>query len=108
MNQNMERVLNSLDPKLAGAFGRYHGKNPQVYERFMELTFKMLQTGRSQYSAWAIFNVIRWDHDMSTTGDMFKISNDYIAIYARVFMLDFPEASGFFNTKEMKRIKAVA
>jgi hypothetical protein len=38
-----------------------------------------------------------------TTGDDYKISNDYIALYARLFMHHYPQYDGFFRTKPMKR-----
>jgi hypothetical protein len=39
-----------------------------------------------------------------TTGDAYKISNDYIALYARLFMHKHPQYKGFFRTKPMKRV----
>jgi len=39
-----------------------------------------------------------------TTGDDYKISNDYIALYARLFMHENPQYKGFFKTKPMKRV----
>jgi len=38
-----------------------------------------------------------------TTGDDYKISNDLIALYARLFMHHYPQYDGFFRTKPMKR-----
>ena len=50
-----------------------------------------------------IVNRIRWETAVVTTGDDYKVSNDFIALYARKFMEDYPKYKGFFVTKEMKR-----
>ena len=47
-------------------------------------------------------NRIRWETSIDTVGDDFKIRNDYIAYYARLFMHDFPEHNEIFSTKKMK------
>ena len=39
-----------------------------------------------------------------TTGNEYKISNDFIALYARLFMHEYPDYKGFFRTKPMKRV----
>lgn len=39
---------------------------------------------------------------MKTTGSDFKISNDFIAYYARLFHHDHPKHEGFFRTKKLK------
>lgn len=45
---------------------------------------------------------MRWDSDLSTKDDVFKISNDYIALYARLMVYRYPEFEGFFELKRMK------
>jgi hypothetical protein len=39
---------------------------------------------------------------VETKGDDFKISNDFIAYYARLFMAYNPQHEGFFKTRPMK------
>jgi hypothetical protein len=51
-----------------------------------------------------IANRIRWETSIETYSvEEYKISNDYIALYARKFMQDHPSYDGFFKIKEMKR-----
>jgi len=47
-------------------------------------------------------NRMRWETALQTTGDEFKIRNDFIAYYARLFMAYHPEHEGFFRIKRMK------
>ena len=89
---------------LTDKFNQYHTDNPQVYELFKRFTFMAIKRGHNRLSAWMIANRIRWETSIETFSvDEYKISNDYIALYARMFMRDHPEYDGFFKTKEMKR-----
>jgi hypothetical protein len=89
---------------LTDKFNQYHRDNPQVYELFKRFTFMAIKRGHNRLSAWMIANRIRWETSIETFSvDEYKISNDYIALYARMFMRDHPEYDGFFKIKEMKR-----
>ena len=89
---------------LTDKFNQYHRDNPQVYELFKRFTFMAIKRGHNRLSAWMIANRIRWETSIETFSvDEYKISNDYIALYARMFMQDHPQYDGFFKIKEMKR-----
>jgi hypothetical protein len=47
-------------------------------------------------------NRIRWETTVETLGGDFKISNNFIAYYSRLFMDEHPEYRGFFRTKTLK------
>lgn len=80
----------------------YHHNNPHVFDAFERFAFEAIRAGRKRLSAWLIVNRIRWETNVETTGEDFKISNDYIAYYARLFMKIHPEHEGFFVTKKLK------
>ena len=80
----------------------WHRSNPQVYELFKEFTFQAIRRGHRRLSAWLVVNRIRWETAVETSGGDFKISNDFIAYYARLFMDENPEFRGFFRTKPLK------
>lgn len=81
----------------------WHKKNPHVYELFEKFTFIAINKGHKRLSAWLIVNRIRWETSIETSGDDFKISNDFIAYYARLFVAYHPEYEGFFQLKRMTR-----
>lgn len=81
----------------------WHKNNPRFYALFKKFTFQAIDKGHEKLSAWLIANRIRWETMIVTTGDDFKISNDFIALYARLFMHDYPEYKGFFRIKRMTR-----
>ena len=82
---------------------KWHKENPHVYELFERFTREALGRGHLRLSAWLIINRVRWETSIVTTGGDFKISNDYIAFYSRLFMAENPQYNGFFQIKEMKR-----
>ena len=82
----------------------WHKENPEFYELFKRFTFQAIQKGHRRLSAWLIVNRIRWETMIVTTGNEYKISNDFIALYARLFMHEYPDYKGFFRTKPMKRV----
>jgi len=80
----------------------WHAANPHVYELFKHFAFEAIGKGHKRLSAWLVVNRIRWETTVETSGDDFKLSNDFIAYYARLFMDDYPEHRGFFRTKPLK------
>ena len=88
---------------LLNRFTDFHDKNPEVYELFVRFTFEAIKRGHKRLSAWMITNRIRWETTVVTVNCEYKVSNDYIALYSRKFMRDYPQYDGFFKAKEMKR-----
>jgi len=80
----------------------WHQANPHVYELFKAFTFQAIDRGHKRLSAWLVVNRIRWETTVETNGEDFKISNNFIAYYARLFMEGYPEYRGFFRTKPLK------
>ena len=81
----------------------WHHANPHVYSLFKRFTFDAIDRGHRKFSHWLVMNRIRWETNIETTGNEFKISNDFIAYYARLFMADYPEYDGIFTIHKMKR-----
>ena len=88
--------------KLKVAWWNWHRANPHVWDLFVKYTFQVIATGRDHYSVNAIFERIRWHTDIETNGDIFKISNNHRAYYARYFHHCYPEHDGFFRTAKLR------
>lgn len=96
-------MFDSADPALLAKFKEFHAANPKVMEKFLAYARLIRQRGFKKYSAWTIVNVIRWEEDLATSGDVFTINNDFIAIYARLVIHNYPdEFTGFFELRSMK------
>jgi hypothetical protein len=81
-------------------FNEYHKSNPEIYNLFVKFT-NMATQRKKYYSAKAIFHRIRWESMISGEGD-YKIDDGWISHYARKFMDDFPQHSGFFQTRDRR------
>jgi hypothetical protein len=97
-----DELFGGADPALLARFKEFHLANPSVYETFRAKAEMMLSTGRPKYSAWVIVQVIRWESDLRTKGDVFKVNNDFIALYARLLIWKDPRFEAFFELLQMK------
>ena len=79
----------------------WHKENPKVWEYFEKFSLEAIERGRAKVSHWLIINRIRWEVYFETTGDDFKISNDFIAFYARLWKARYPQYKDLFTTKKM-------
>jgi hypothetical protein len=80
---------------------KWHCENPEVWQYFERFSLEAIHKGRKKISHWLIINRIRWEVNIVTTGDDFKISNDYIAFYARLWIARYPQYSDLFTIKKM-------
>lgn len=103
-----QRIETTIEPMIQEwmKFKKYHAANPNVYRLFLKYAREVRLAGFTRYSVWAIINRIRWHHDINTPKEgEFKISNDYIAWYARQAIVDYPEEfKGFFKLKKLPRL----
>ena len=79
----------------------FNAKYPAVWELFVKFTFDRINRGFEHYSAYAIFERIRWETDQAPTPDSeFKLNNNFRPFYARAFMKVYPEYDGFFRLRK--------
>lgn len=83
-------------------FLNFWNQNPQVYVRLKELALSLRRKGHERYSINGLFEVLRWEHAMRTTGDSFKLNNNYRAWYARALMQNELKLRDFFETREVR------
>ena len=79
----------------------FHRENPMIWEYFKKYAFEAIDKKHKKISHWLIVNRIRWEIYVITTGKDFKINNNYIAWYARLWQEAYPEHKTLFNTKHM-------
>ena len=90
--------------KIEERFWQYHQANPGIYNLFVHYALEAQASGHAKYSVWALANRVRWhvDIEVNDPNTAFKISNDYLAYYARLIMLEQPALADFFDTKPMQ------
>jgi hypothetical protein len=87
--------------RIQAAFERFHKENPHVLDRLLELTDEYLMQGHSKVGIGMLFEVLRWTEDMSTTGDAFKLNNNYRSRYVRLMLKRRPDWADVFSTREL-------
>lgn len=88
-----------MSAKINQRFNQYITDNPHIYEAFKNYTFAAIAKQYKCFSAEFIFNVIRWETAISGK-DQYKINNDFKAFFARKFMQDYPQYTGYFITRK--------
>jgi len=104
----LKDILKEKLEKRKRKWWNWHKQNPQVWDKFESYTLEAINSGRKKYSHWAIINRIRWHNEIETRGGEFKISNDYICFYARLFHARHPQHKDFFRLKQLKEEKDIA
>tara|TARA_R100000734_G_C3242456_1_gene46652 strand:+ start:108 stop:455 length:348 start_codon:yes stop_codon:yes gene_type:complete len=103
----LESVKTGARDCLASKFLYHIRNNPTVYNYFEEFAFDMIRKQPERGSAWMVANRVRWetsfsnDHIQETA---FKVTNNFIALYARLFMSRHRQHEGYFRIKNMKAI----
>lgn len=88
------------EPSLRERFEEFHRRNPEVYRLFVRFSRRAKEAGRVRFSADAVLHRIRWEVEVETRGDSFKINNDWAAFYARKAMTEFADLDGFFSLRK--------
>ena len=83
-------------------FRKFNFNNPLIYQTFSTYSWDAAKAGHKVFSHWLIMNRIRWDSLLKTDGEKYKIPNEFIAFYARMFMIKHPQLGTFFKIKRMK------
>lgn len=87
---------------IAARFTSFHERNPWVLTALEKLTAQQLAAGQTRVGVGMLFEVLRWHHSLSTSGDPWKLNNDYRALYARALLAAHPEWDGVFETRQLR------
>jgi hypothetical protein len=83
------------------AFTRFHRENPHVYLELVRMSRQLVAHGHEKIGIGMLFEVLRWRHMLQTTGDTFKLNNNYRSYYARLIMLSEPDLRGVFELRRL-------
>jgi hypothetical protein len=82
-------------------FDVWHKDNPMIWAYFQRFSLEAVAKNCKKISHWLIINRIRWEVYVLTTGEDFKIDNNFIAFYARLWIEKYPQHKDLFNIKHM-------
>lgn len=88
-------------PTLEERFQAFHTSNPDVYRRLTVMARDLLARGRSGVGIGMLWETLRYEQAMTTTGEPYKLNNSYRSRYSRTIMEQEPDLRGFFTTREL-------
>ena len=84
-------------------FLRFHMENQHVYREIVKLARRANFRGHDNWSMKGIFEVLRWNSAMKTSGDeCFKLDNRYTSHYARLVMEQEQDLRDFFRIRDQR------
>ncbi len=87
---------------IAERFEAFHAANPHIAAHLAQMALALRRQGRTRYGIKALVEALRFQYAVQTTGDDFKINNDFTAHYARLLMREHPALADFFETREIR------
>lgn len=88
--------------EIADAFQTFDESNPHVYTALVQMARDLVNRGHRRIGMKMLFEVLRWQTAMYTTGSTFKLNNNYTSHYARVIMENEPDLRGVFELRALK------
>jgi hypothetical protein len=89
----------SARPKATVRFLRFHRENTHVYRLFEGFTREMVGALGKPIAMMLVLQRTRWEYIIDTTGDDFRLNNNYAPFYARLLMYRCPDLIGAFNLR---------
>lgn len=87
----------------ASRFRTFHASNPRIYDLLVALARQAKQAGRDRIGIRMLWEVVRWNLILSTTGDEeFKLNDHLVPHYARLIMANEPDLRGLFETRALR------
>ena len=93
-------VRDGVPEKTAMKFIQHHDKNRRVWHYFKHYTFEAIRK-KKKMGAKAIAERVRWEVEIAHN-EKFKVANSYIAYYARIFEVKYPQYQGYFNKRRVR------
>lgn len=94
--------VKSKELLLSERFTIFHYKNPKVYEMLVRLARRAVATGKQRIGIGMLWEVMRWEMWLETSGDDFKLNNSFRSRYARLIMKTCPDLAEVFETRKLK------
>lgn len=83
-------------------FNKFHTENPKVYELLIHFSKVVKNSGQTYSGISMIWERMRWNVLFETTGDFYKLNNDYRSRYARLIMTQEPDLVDFFEIRKLR------
>jgi hypothetical protein len=83
-------------------FESFHALNPWLLTELEKLAVQMGADRGRKMSIETLVGKIRWDYDLATTGDPFKINDHFTSRYVRLMIERNPSWDSVFATRKLR------
>lgn len=83
-------------------FDVFHAVNPWVYTALVALAREYIAAGHKRVGIGMLFERLRWEYDLHTTGSDWKLNNDLRSRYARAIAAAEPDLHDAFELRELR------
>lgn len=83
-------------------FALFHARNPHIYRLLVGLAREWVEAGHERCGIGMLFEVLRFRRGVHTSGDDFKLNNNYRSRYSRLIESEEPDLAGLFETRELR------
>lgn len=77
----------------------FHRDHPAVYAAFERLALDAIARGKTRIGAKSLWERMRWEMWLVESGDGPALNNDFVALYARLFIARHPEHADVFEVR---------
>ena len=85
------QIFSDISIDLRARYATFLSKNMELFAEFAEFAYQAKNTGFEKYSAKAIMERVRWERDLHSEGEQFKVNNSYTSLMARTLVSLRPE-----------------
>lgn len=88
-------------------FFKFHTENPHVYEKLVELCYRVRKAGFKRYSLRTLWETLRWHYDIEIKqetegGREHKLNDQFTSRYARLLMNQNEAFADLFELRSLK------
>jgi hypothetical protein len=94
--------LGDFKGPLQERFEEFHRLNPAVLDAITRIATQLKGRGFQRAGMKLIFERLRWLYALQTSGEEYKLNNNYTAFYARLVMHLHPTLEGFFKLRKQR------
>lgn len=83
-------------------FEAFHRLNPWVLDALVRLTRTYVDAGHRRVGMKMLFEVLRYQYGIQTTGDEYRLNNNMTSRYARLLVQEHPELAPVFEVRQLQ------
>jgi hypothetical protein len=80
----------------------WHEANPHVYRTLVALAREAVRRGKRRIGMKALWERARWDLELDTEGDEFRLNNNFTSRFARLIEAREPDLRNLFATRRLR------